>query len=193
MKNENKISIKQVKDLQKKILHFFFFFFFVIVWSDIVYMEKQISQRLIRAYNIAMVLSCVLCPKALLPRCSKLLSIFLGGRSHFSLNFIGQLGPLGYSTKYQQSYASMIFFFLFIYLFYFIFFIYLFIYLFYYFILFYLFFFFFVIPLTVYIRSTELYRGQFTCYILLPRAYNAPLGGALVKHYTGDQQLRFKI
>ena len=49
---------------------------------------------------------------------------------------------------------------------------------FYYFYLF-IYFFFFVIPLTVYIRSTELYRSQFMCYNL-PQAYNAPLGGALV-------------
>ena len=45
LKNKNKISIKQVKGLQKKFLAIFFFFFFfggggvyfcfVIVWSDI--------------------------------------------------------------------------------------------------------------------------------------------------------------
>ena len=40
LKNKNKISIKQVKSLQKNFLHLFFFFFlvvyfcFVIVWSD---------------------------------------------------------------------------------------------------------------------------------------------------------------
>ena len=57
-------------------------------------------------------------------------------------------------TKYQQRYTPMIFFLYFFDLF--IFFIYLFI-----------FFFFFVISLTVYIRSTELYRSQFLCYIFL--------------------------
>ena len=44
-------------------------------------------------------------------------------------------------TKYQQRYAPMKFLIFF--------------------------FFFFVIPLTVYIRSTELYRSQFLCYIFL--------------------------
>ena len=47
-------------------------------------------------------------------------------------------------TKYQQRYAPMKFF-----------------------KFFFFFFFFFVIPLTVYIRSTELYRSQFLCYIFL--------------------------
>ena len=57
-------------------------------------------------------------------------------------------------SKYQQRYVPMIFFF---------------------------FFFFFVIPLTVYIRSTELYKSKFMCMsYYLPQAYNAPVGGALV-------------
>ena len=45
-------------------------------------------------------------------------------------------------TKYQQSYAPMKF-------------------------LIFFFFFFFVIPLTIYIQSTELYRSQFMCYIFI--------------------------
>ena len=48
--------------------------------------RKPISQRLIWAYNIVMLLWCVLRQKTLLPRSSKLLSIFPGGRSHFFLN-----------------------------------------------------------------------------------------------------------
>ena len=40
-----------------------------------------------------MFLSSVLRPKPLLPRCSKLLPIFPGGRSHFSLNFWDSLDP----------------------------------------------------------------------------------------------------
>ena len=135
------------------ILFFFFFlvvyFCFVIVWSDIKVWEKQISQQLIRAYDIAMLLSCVLRPKALLPRRSKLLPIFQEGEVTSPL-ISGPAWTLKLQfTKYYQSYAPMIFF--------------------------------FVIPLTDYIRSTELYRSQFcaTSYYL-PRAYNAPLCGALV-------------
>ena len=69
------------------------YFYFVIVWSDIEVEEKQISQRLIWANSKAMLLSSILCPKPFLLGLSKLLPIFPGGRSHFSLNFLGQLGP----------------------------------------------------------------------------------------------------
>ena len=123
-------------------IFFFFFgclFFVLLLFGQILkYRKKQISQSLIWAYYTAMLLSYVLRPKALLARCIKLLPIFPGGRSLLP-KFLGQLGPLGYSSpnisramphrKFKKN--------------------------------------FFVIPLTVYIQSTELYRSQFMCYILL--------------------------
>ena len=95
-----------------------------------------------------MLLSCVLHLKALLPRC-KLLPVFPGGRSYSLPKFLGQLETLGYSSpNINRVMPHWIFF---------------------YFILFFFFFFFCfqLIPLTVYVWSTELYRSRFMCYILL--------------------------
>ena len=98
LKYKNKISIKLVKALQKIfLLHFFLlvcggggeYFCFFIVWLDIKVKEKQISQRFI----VVMLHSSVCYLKPFLPRLSKLLPIFPGGRSHFSLNFCARLDP----------------------------------------------------------------------------------------------------
>ena len=94
-----------------------------------------------------MLLLCVLRPKALLPRHSKLLPIFPGGRSHFSL-ISGPAWTLWLQfTKYQQSYAQMKIFKKI-----------------------------FVIPLALNCTGASLCATSY----YLPRAYNAPLGAALV-------------
>ena len=149
MKNKNKISIKQVKGLQKTSLQHFFFFFFFLFWlfifvlllfGPILKYKKNKSAK--GSYELI-----------IQPCFCHVSSV----RKHFSLdaaNFSlfsqeGEItsplisGPVWtlrlQFTKYQQSYAPMKIFL----------------------------FFFFVIPHTVYIRSTELYRSQFMCYILL--------------------------
>ena len=95
MKNKNKISIKQVKGTKKFLATFFFFFwlfiFVLLLFGPILKYRKNKSAK--GSYEL---LSCALHPKALLPRCSKLLPIFPGERSYFSL--LGQLGPLGYRS-----------------------------------------------------------------------------------------------
>ena len=64
-----------------------------------------------------MLLWCVLHQKALLPRSSKLLPIFPGGRSPFFLNFL-VLGPLGYSSpNISRDMPQWIFFFFFFFFF----------------------------------------------------------------------------
>ena len=84
-----------------------------------------------------MLLWCVLRQKALLPRNSKLLPIFPGVEVTSPL-ISGPAWILRLKfTKYQQRLCPNE-----------------------------IFFFFFVIPLTVYIRSTELYRSQFICCII---------------------------
>ena len=111
-----------------------------------------------------MLLWCVLCQKALPPRSSKLLPICLGGRNHFLLNSWASLVLRLQFTKYQQRYApTKYFLFLFFILFYFI------------------FFFFFEFHLQ-FISGAMNYTGASFCATsyYLPRAYNAPLGGALV-------------
>ena len=140
LKNKNKISIKQVKGLQKNFLQHFFFFFFFLLFGPILKCRKNKSAK--GSYELI-----------IQPCFCGVSSV----RKHFSLdaaNFslFSQEGEVTSSlisgpawtlrlqfTKYQQRYAPMNFFF----------------------------FFFFVIPLTLYIRSTELYRSQFMCYILL--------------------------
>ena len=105
-------KLKVYKKISCSIFFFFFlvvYFCFVIVWSDIEVQEKQISQRLIWAYNIVMLLWCVLDQKALLPRSSKLLPIFPGGRSHFLIPGPAWSLRLQF-TKYQQRYVPMKFF-----------------------------------------------------------------------------------
>ena len=94
-------------------------------------------------------------PKPLLPRCSKLLAIFPGRRSHFSLKS-APAGTLRLQfTNYQQSYVPWKKFLNS--------------------------FCFQLTPLTVYIRSTELYRSQFMCYILLlAKGIECPTCGALI-------------
>ena len=83
---------------------------FVIVGSDIEVLEKQISQRLIWAYNVAMLLSRVLRLKALLPRSSKLLPIYQEGEVTSPL-ISGSTWTLRLQfTKYQQSNTPMKFF-----------------------------------------------------------------------------------
>ena len=81
-------------------------------------LEVIVCQRLIWAYNIAMLLWCVLHQKALLPRSSKLLPVFPGGRSHLPW-FLGQLWPIGYSIS--RDYAPMKFFIYFFFFFFFFF------------------------------------------------------------------------
>ena len=148
LKNKNKISIKQVQGLQKNFLpHFFFFFFFfffflllfifvLLLFGPILKYRKNKSAK--GSYEL-IIQSCFCGVSSV--------------RKHFSLeaaNFplFSHEGEVTSSlipgpawllrlqfTKYQQRHAPMIFFF------------------------FFFFFFFFVIPLTVYIRSTELYRS----------------------------------
>ena len=82
LKNKNKISIKQVKGLQKNFLqHFFFcfcFFFWLFIFVLLLFgliLKYRKNKSAKGSYNIAMLLSCVLCPKAHLPRHSTLLPI----------------------------------------------------------------------------------------------------------------------
>ena len=75
----------------------------------------------------------------LLPRRSKLLPIFPGGRSHFSLNFWASLDPEVTVHQISAELCPFEFFLIFIFFF----------------------FCFQLTPLTVYIWSTELYRSQF--------------------------------
>ena len=100
-----------------------------------------------------MLLWCVLRQKALLPRSSKLLPIFPGERSHF---FLGQLCRLGYSSPNISRYAPMKFL--------------------------NFFFFFFLLFHLQFISGALNYTGASFCAtsFYLPRACNAPLGGALV-------------
>ena len=65
-------------------------------------LEVIVCQRLIWAYNIAMLLWCVLHQKALLPRSIKLLPIFTGGRSTSPLISGPTWTHRLQFTKYQQ-------------------------------------------------------------------------------------------
>ena len=85
-----------------------------------------------------MLLSCVLRPKVLLPRCSKP-PYFPRREKSLLPKFLGQLGPLGYVHQILAELCPIEIFLNF----------------------------FFVIPLTVYIQSTELYRSQFMWYLHL--------------------------
>ena len=117
---------------------FFFFCLFLFCYCLVWYWSIGKTNQLIWAYNIAMLLLCVLRQKALLPRSSKLLPISQEGEVTSPLIS----GPAWTCrlqfTKYNRDRPQCNFLY-----------------------------FFFVIPLTVYIRSTELCRSQFMCYILL--------------------------
>ena len=73
-------------------------------------LEVIVCQRLIWAYNIAMLLWCVLCQKALLPRSSKP-PYFPRREKSLLPEFLGQLGPLSYSSpNISRDYAPWKFF-----------------------------------------------------------------------------------
>ena len=122
-----------------------------------------------------MLLLSVVRPKPLLPRCSKLLHIFPGRRSHFSLNFWASLDPE--VTVHQISAELCPFEFLFIYLL----------------------FFFFLFPInsTQFTSRTLNYTGVSLCATsyYLPRAYNAPLAELLLKgcRYYVDNCLQNRL
>ena len=158
LKNKNKISIKQVKGLQKNFLQHFFFFFGCLFlfryclgryWS--IY-EKQISKRLIWAYNIAMLLSCVLRPKHFSLDTANF-SLFSQEGEVTSPLIPGPAWTLRLQfTKYQQSCAPMKIFY----------------------------FFFFYSTYSLYPEHCSTGASLCAASYYLPRAYNAPLGGALV-------------
>ena len=146
LKNKNKISIKQVKGLQKNFLqHFFFFFFFFwlfifvsLLFGPILkYIWKTVSKRLIWAYNIAMLLSCVLRPKHFSLDTANF-SLFSQEGEVTSPIIPGPAWTLRLQfTKYQQSCAPMKNFYLF-----------------------------FFIPLTVYIRSTAVQEPVYVLHLI---------------------------
>ena len=143
MKNKNKISIKQFKGLQKISYSIFFFFgslfLFFLLFGPILTYRKNKSAK--GSYEL--IIQPCFC------RVSFVRKHFTLDAANFSLfSQEGEVTCLLISgpawtlrlqfTKYQQSYAPMK-----------------------------ILNFFFVIPFTVYIWSTELYRSHFMCCILL--------------------------